>query len=150
MLRPRLWKIVHKGVTPIMHNTHMRNVKKIENSSIDLFRGRNSWSKSCKFHCFINFADKKGFPNIVKQCFKRGSDCIYWHPRSPPPPETPPYERGTPLLVLSPTSALVHAFGIGVRNTKKKSWLRPWSILQRIGKLFSFSHLCNPGDIWIV
>ena len=34
----------------------------------------------------------------------------------------PPYERGTPPLVLFPTSALVYAFG--VRNTKKKS-LRP-------------------------
>ena len=39
-----------------------------------------------------------------------------------PPPPQPPYKRGTPPLVLSPTSALVHNFG--VRNTKKKSWLR--------------------------
>ena len=70
-----------KGVTPITHNTQVRYVKKVENSSIDLLRGQNSWSKSCKFHCFINFADKKGFQNTVKQCFKRGSDCIYWHPR---------------------------------------------------------------------
>ena len=59
------WKTLqkNKGVT---HNTHMRNVKKFENSSIDLLRGRNSWSKSCKFHCCINFADKKGFPNIIR------------------------------------------------------------------------------------
>ena len=64
-----------------MQNTHVRNVKKIENNSIDLLKGQNSWSKPCKFHCFINFADKKGSPNTVKQCFKKGSDCIYWHPR---------------------------------------------------------------------
>ena len=49
-----------KGVTPITHSTQVCNVKKIENSSIDLVRGQNSWSKSCKFHCFIiNFAEKK-------------------------------------------------------------------------------------------
>ena len=52
----------NKGVTLITHNMHVRNVKKIENSSIDLLRGRNSRSKSCKFHCFINFADEKRLP----------------------------------------------------------------------------------------
>ena len=61
---------VCNGVMPITHNTQVRNVKKNEDSSIDLLRGRNSWSKSCKFHCFINFADKKGFQNTVRQCFR--------------------------------------------------------------------------------
>ena len=76
----------NKGLAPITHNTHVRNVKKIENSSIDLLRGQNSRSKSCKFHCFINFADEKRLPKHRQIASTGILDAKIFSGRPPEPP----------------------------------------------------------------
>ena len=102
--------------------------KKIENSSIDLLRGRNSWSKSCKFHCFINFADKKASKTPSNRALRGAQTApigildakIF----SGEAPRNPPTTGDTPSRAF-PHSRLRRSCTPLACVIQKKSWLRP-------------------------